>query len=83
MDKTVPEKKKSFVLVPQLGVQNSSFRPSAIMLHLPPLNIRARISGQKAAFKEATQSKENFHKYIQTKDSENNGHWSWINEGDQ
>ncbi|OKL61418.1 hypothetical protein UA08_03680 [Talaromyces atroroseus] len=50
------------------------------MPQLPQLNLRSRLSRRVADFKQATQSKENFHKYIQTKDSENNGHWSWINE---
>lgn len=48
---------------------------------MKPAMLRARLSSKKIDFQNACQSKEQFHKYIQTKDSDTAGHWSWINEG--
>jgi hypothetical protein len=45
-----------------------------------PKNVRAIFRSQKAAFKEAIQSKENFKAYLRTPGSDNNS-YSWVNEG--
>jgi hypothetical protein len=58
-------------LLPVMGIKTLSPRPLV-------LSIGARASD----FKTATKSKDGFLRYLQTRDSDASGSWSWMNEGD-
>ena len=40
-----------------------------------------KVSGKALRFKEATHSKEEFIKYLQVIDQDDEGNWSWVNDG--